>query len=68
MLPALAPRDEHPSAVAACGLQVGGFERVFELGRIFRNEGVSSRHNPEVRTLHPQIWVRVYVWEDLVCQ
>lgn len=26
---------------------VGGFERVFELGRIFRNEGVSSRHNPE---------------------
>jgi hypothetical protein len=28
--------------------QVGGFERVFELGRIFRNEGVSSRHNPEV--------------------
>ena len=27
---------------------VGGFERVFELGRIFRNEGVSSRHNPEV--------------------
>ena len=28
---------------------VGGFERVFELGRIFRNEGVSSRHNPEVR-------------------
>jgi lysyl-tRNA synthetase class 2 len=28
---------------------VGGFERVFELGRIFRNEGVSSRHNPEVQ-------------------
>lgn len=27
---------------------VGGFERVFELGRIFRNEGVSARHNPEV--------------------
>ena len=27
---------------------VGGFERVFELGRVFRNEGVSSRHNPEV--------------------
>ena len=26
---------------------VGGFERVFEIGRIFRNEGTSSRHNPE---------------------
>lgn len=26
---------------------VGGFERVYELGRIFRNEGTSTRHNPE---------------------
>ncbi|MBD2001366.1 lysine--tRNA ligase [Leptolyngbya sp. FACHB-541] len=32
-------------------LIVGGFERVFELGRIFRNEGVSTRHNPEFTTL-----------------
>ncbi len=28
-------------------LVVGGFERVFEINRNFRNEGVSTRHNPE---------------------
>jgi lysyl-tRNA synthetase, class II len=28
-------------------LVVGGFERVFEIGRVFRNEGISPRHNPE---------------------
>lgn len=28
-------------------LIVGGFERVFEIGRIFRNEGMSPKHNPE---------------------
>jgi lysyl-tRNA synthetase class II len=32
-------------------LIIGGFERVFELGRIFRNEGMSARHNPEFTTL-----------------
>ena len=26
---------------------VGGFEKIYELGRIFRNEGISTRHNPE---------------------
>ena len=30
---------------------VGGFDRVFEVGRIFRNEGVSRRHNPEFTML-----------------
>lgn len=30
---------------------VGGFEKVFELGRVFRNEGISTRHNPEFTTI-----------------
>ena len=28
-------------------LIVGGLEKVYEIGRVFRNEGVSTRHNPE---------------------
>ena len=32
-------------------LLVGGIERVFELGRVFRNEGISTRHNPEFTML-----------------
>ncbi len=32
-------------------LIVGGLERVFEIGRIFRNEGVDATHNPEFTTL-----------------
>ncbi len=32
-------------------LTVGGFERVFELNRNFRNEGISTRHNPEFTML-----------------
>lgn len=32
-------------------LIVGGFERVYELGRTFRNEGMSTRHNPEFTLL-----------------
>ena len=32
-------------------LLVGGMERVFELGRVYRNEGVSTRHNPEFTML-----------------
>ncbi|MGH9209773.1 MAG: lysine--tRNA ligase, partial [Acidimicrobiales bacterium] len=32
-------------------LVVGGFERVFELARVFRNEGLSTRHNPEFTML-----------------
>jgi lysyl-tRNA synthetase, class II len=32
-------------------LVVGGFEKVFEIGRIFRNEGISTRHNPEFTSI-----------------
>ncbi len=32
-------------------LIVGGFEKVYEMGRIFRNEGMDSRHNPEFTTV-----------------
>jgi lysyl-tRNA synthetase class 2 len=32
-------------------LLVGGLERVFEIGRVFRNEGISTRHNPEFTML-----------------
>jgi len=32
-------------------LIVGGFEKVYELGRVFRNEGMSIKHNPEFTTI-----------------
>ena len=32
-------------------LIIGGFDRVYELGRIFRNEGISTQHNPEFTML-----------------
>ena len=32
-------------------LIVGGFDRVYELGRVFRNEGLSTRHNPEFTSI-----------------
>ena len=32
-------------------LAVGGLERIYEIGRVFRNEGISTRHNPEFTTL-----------------
>ncbi|GJN34730.1 hypothetical protein PR202_gb23421 [Eleusine coracana subsp. coracana] len=38
-----------------CGIRrkckVGGIEKVYEIGRIFRNEGISTRHNPEFTTI-----------------
>ena len=32
-------------------LVVGGLERVYEIGKVFRNEGVSTRHNPEFTSI-----------------
>lgn len=32
-------------------LIVGGFDKVYEIGRVFRNEGISTRHNPEFTLL-----------------
>jgi len=32
-------------------LVIGGFDKVYEIGRIFRNEGISTKHNPEFTML-----------------
>ncbi|MCK5726998.1 MAG: lysine--tRNA ligase [Thiotrichaceae bacterium] len=45
-------------------LVVGGFDRVFEINRNFRNEGVSTRHNPEFTMLE---WYQAYAtYHDLM--
>jgi lysyl-tRNA synthetase class II len=36
-------------------VQVGGLEKVYEIGRIFRNEGISTRHNPEFTSIEVSI-------------
>lgn len=44
---------------------VGGIDRVFEIGRIFRNEGVDSTHSPEFTTLEfYEAWADMYVAAD----
>ncbi|MEO8601030.1 MAG: lysine--tRNA ligase [bacterium] len=45
-------------------LLVGGFDRVFELNRVFRNEGVSTRHNPEFTML--EFYMAYATYEDLM--
>ncbi len=48
-------------------LIVGGFEKVYELGRIFRNEGMDSKHNPEFSTVEIyQAYVDYRAMMDLV--
>ena len=45
-------------------LIVGGFERVYEIGRVFRNEGVSTRHNPEFTML--EVYQAYADYEDMM--
>jgi lysyl-tRNA synthetase class 2 len=45
-------------------LVVGGFERVFEVGRVFRNEGVSPRHNPEFTML--ELYAAYWDYHDMM--
>jgi lysyl-tRNA synthetase class 2 len=45
-------------------LVVGGFERVYEIGRIFRNEGIDRRHNPEFTTV--EFYWAYATYEDLI--
>ena len=48
-------------------LIVGGLERVYEIGRVFRNEGLSIRHNPEFTLLELyQAYTDYYGMMDLV--
>lgn len=45
-------------------LVVGGLERVYELGRVFRNEGISTQHNPEFTML--EFYEAYATFEDLM--
>ncbi|MGF1493476.1 MAG: lysine--tRNA ligase [Microcoleaceae cyanobacterium] len=50
----------------------GGFERVFEVGRVFRNEGIDSTHNPEFTSIevyqaYADYFDIITLVEDLIC-
>ncbi|MBV8386616.1 MAG: lysine--tRNA ligase [Acidimicrobiia bacterium] len=45
-------------------LVVGGLERVFEIGRVFRNEGIDPRHNPEFTML--ELYQAYADYEDMM--
>ena len=45
-------------------LLVGGFDRVYEIGRAFRNEGISTKHNPEFTIL--EFYMAYSTYEDLM--
>ena len=53
-------------------LIIGGFDKVFEIGRVFRNEGISAKHNPEFTMLESYQAYADYndvmkLVEDMVC-
>lgn len=45
-------------------LIVGGFEKVYEIGRIFRNEGISIKHNPEFTMM--ELYLAYANYEDIM--
>ncbi|MBX3284438.1 MAG: lysine--tRNA ligase [Actinobacteria bacterium] len=45
-------------------LVVGGFDKVFEIARVFRNEGISPRHNPEFTML--ELYQAYADWTDIM--
>ena len=48
-------------------LIVGGFDKVYEVGRIFRNEGMDSFHNPEFTTIEMyQAYINYFQMMDLI--
>lgn len=54
-------------------LVVGGFDKIYELGRLYRNEGVSSRHNPEFTSIeiyeaYTDYFGAMELTEDLIAQ
>lgn len=53
-------------------LLVGGFNKIYELGRVFRNEGISRKHNPEFTMLevyqaYADYQTMMQLLEDMVC-
>jgi lysyl-tRNA synthetase class 2 len=45
-------------------LVIGGFERVFEVNRCFRNEGIDTRHNPEFTTI--EFYATYWTYKDQI--
>lgn len=54
-------------------LIVGGFEGVYEIGKMFRNEGMDRTHNPEFTSMEIYVAYKDYIWmmemvEDLIAK